>query len=325
MKKTMILAALCMTMAANATTKKEMTMPTTTSGFETMAYEMTGKKTITKAEARELTKKLKHFVSEKEKAFIVHQTYMELTEADDCDCNDMQTLQMVWEEKFINFLSDNPLTLDYPEKEMEKILGTGYKVATSPDGRLRTYSWYTDRGGSWVNFCSVMQYRTEDGYTYVTWECETTEEEDFDEDEETYEDEEDEEYENSVGWEWQSYVTKIHEMDTADGRIYMLQDYVVVSGVSGYQSIEALAITKDDLTLMPIFMVDGKKKSYLMYETFGNDTTDDRFLTYDRKNKSIVIHQYEEDGDEPLYGKDEVNWAKEDIVFTFDGKMFNEK
>ena len=329
MKKTMILAALCMTMAANATTGKEMTMSATTSCFETVGYEeMADNHPLTKAEAQEVTKKLKHFISEREKAFITLQTYKELTEAEDCDCYDMQNLQLAWEEKFINLLSDNPMTLDYPEKEMEKILGNGYKVATSPDGRLRAYSWHTDRGGSYVNFCSVMQYRTDDGQTFVTWKYQMDEEEyyeeyeltDYDDEEE---DEEDEEY--SVGWEWQSVVTRINELDTADGRIYLIQDYGIVSGVSGTQSIQAISITYDGLTLMPIFMEDGKKKSYLWYETLGQDTQDEKFLTYDKKSKSIVIHQYEDNDEESFYSQDNTNWAKDNIVYTYDGKLFTTK
>lgn len=323
MKKTMILAALCLAMAANATTESEMTMPAKTSSFETFGQgEMTDNGPITKAEMQEVTKKMKHFLSEREKAFLALQTYKELTQAEDCDCYDIHDLQVVWEEKFIDFLCKNPMTLDYPEKEMEKMLGNGYKVATSPDGRLRAYSWYTDRGGSWINFCNVMQYRTDDGNTYVTWEYEITDEEDCDDEEDFEEDDDDE---NGVGWEWQSFVTKIHEMDTKDGRIYLTQDYDVLSRGFGTQSIQAIAITDDYITAMPIFIVDGKKKSYLMQETLGQDTTDDKFLTYDKKSKTIVIHQYEDEEEGDFYTRDNAKWTKENIVYTFDGEKFTAK
>ena len=332
MKKSMIfVAALCITMAANAF-EKEMTMPTMTFSNETCFEGETRDKTpITKAEAQELTKKLKHLLSEKEKALLTYQTYQEFTEEEDCGCNNMERLQIEWEEKFINFLSENPKTLDLSEKELENLLGESFEVVTSPDGRLRVYSWYTDRGGTWINYCSVMQYRTDDGNTYVTWEYDLTDEEDLD-DEEGMDDEEEmaEEYEDydeeddgiDCGWEWSSMVTKIHQMDTADGRIYLIQDYDIYSGLSGDQSIEAIAITDDTLTLMPIFMVDGKKKSYMSFETNRKDATDDSFLTFDKKSQTIIGHQYE--SDEYLYEED-TTLSRKDIVYKYDGMMFSER
>lgn len=337
MKKSMIiLAALCMTMAANAFESEKMMSTTTSSNethFEGEAQDMSP---ITKAEAQEVTKKLKHFLSEKEKAFLTFQTYQEFTEEEDCGCDNIQNLQIEWEEKFINFLAENPKTLNISDKEMEKLLGKDYKVVTSSDGRLRAYSWYTDRGGSWINYCNVMQFRTDDGNTYVTWEYDITDEEDIDDEEGMYNeedmddegdlDDEDEAMEEGFdemgcGWEWNSMVTRIHEMDTADGRIYLVQDFDIYSGMSGDQSIEAIAITDDTLTLMPIFMVDGKKKSYMTFETSRRDATDNSFVTFDKKHKTIVAHQYENEEDAYYYGE-ETNLSKKDIVYTYDGKMF---
>lgn len=336
MKKTMtILAALCMTMAANAFTEREM-MPTSTSCIETNGEGIAPDKSpITKAETQELTKKLRHFLAEKEKALVTQQTYLEFIEDDDCDCYNMENFQMEWEGKFIDFLNENPKTLDLPEKQMEKLLGKDYKVVTSPDGRLRAYSWYTDRGGTWINFCSFIQYRTDDGETYVTWEFVSTDEEDLDEEngnmvveEETMEENEEVSYEeyddDDISWEWKSKVTKIHQLDTADGRIYLLQDYDVFSGLTGAQSIEALAITDNLLTYMPIFMVDGKKKPYLSYETTNKDASEVKFMTYNNKNKTIIVRQYEDNGEEYL-SNDHAIWSKDNIIYQFDGKMFVER
>ena len=74
-------------------------------------------------------------------------------------------LDVEWEGNFITMISKNPATLDYPGSLIEDLCD--FQVRTSPDGRLRFYSWDTGRGGTKINLARFCQLRSADGSVQV--------------------------------------------------------------------------------------------------------------------------------------------------------------
>ena len=221
------------------------------------------------------------------------------------------------EAKFIEVLRQHPETLDYPEEKMAKLLGDGYTLATSPDGRVRTYSWDTGRGGSGYNTASITQFRSKSGKTYVTCEYERSAEEDlFD-----YEIRNEKDRSNPYSpWEWQSEVTKIYQLDTANGRIYLAYSNYVNSHVSCGYMLESLAITGEKMTRIPIFLIDGMKRANLTCEAYGEDCSSNKFLTFDQKNKRVSFYEYEDEN--PIVSNNLKKKSR--ITYKYDGKMFKQ-
>lgn len=221
------------------------------------------------------------------------------------------------EGKFIEVLRQHPETLDYPEEKMAKLLGDGYTLATSPDGRVRTYSWDTGRGGSGYNTASITQFRSKTGKTYVTCKYERSAEEDLYD----YEIRNEKDKSNPYSpWEWQSEVTKIYQLDTANGRIYLAYSNYVNSHVSCGYMLESLAITGEKMTRMPIFLIDGMKRADLTCEAYYEDCSSDKFLTFDKANKRITFYEYEDEN--PVVSN---NLKKKNkITYKYDGKMFKQ-
>lgn len=229
------------------------------------------------------------------------------------------------EAKFIEVLRQNPKTLDYPEEKMAQLLGDRYIIVTSPDGRVRTYSWDTFRGGTGSNTASITQFRSKTGKTYITCEYERSAEEDLydyeiqiEKDKLSKKKSKNEEYDSDIPWEWKSEVKKIYQMDTSNGRIYLAFGKSINSRLSGRQEFESLAITGEKMTRIPIFIIDGKKRADLSCEAFGEDISSDKFLTFDKTNNIISFYDYEDEN--PIASG---NCKRKDkITYKYDGKMF---
>ena len=319
MKTSMIyLTAFCLIMAACTSSDKETKKSDETAGTRTETVadhdsisDSEAKDTlspITKEKAA-LLEKIDEFVHEKnDKLYAFPHS--------DIHTPAYEELELSYEEKFIRLLQDNPMTLELPGEEIEKIWAEGFKVATSPDGKFRAYSWPTYRGGSMVDFCSVMQFRTPDGKTYVTWESKRKPEEDLF-------DYEKENVDKGVykGWEWKTVTDKIHQIETPNGRVYLTQEYCTSGQSSGWQIAAAYAITGKAITQMPIFLEDGKRRSNIGFESYHEDIASHDFITYNEKDKSFSIQQYE-DKENNIIVTQNTKKAKDNIIYRYDGKMF---
>ena len=287
------------------------------------------------AEMQVLTEELNEFVSDRDKAKEAWGTVMEHTFTDDLNFDNVvydHYFQRIWEEKFIDFIREHPKTLDCSGKEMEKLLGKDFDVVTSPDGILRTYNWCTNRGGTMANRCQFSQFRTADGKTYITWRYDGDSQEDSDDNTEDSNNmdesiEEDEyatgldKYEMEQEWEWSTTTEKIVQMDTGNGRIYILQDYLSQNGIYGVKYLKACVITDGSVFLIPIFIIeDNKKTSSISFEGQNAWLLDKDFITFDEANRTITIKQYDE-GETDEDG----NYKRlDDIVYRFDGQFFRQ-
>jgi hypothetical protein len=57
-------------------------------------------------------------------------------------------------------LKKSPSSIDYPFNQLRKRF---IKIATSMDGRMRTYSWDVQDGATERSICTIVQYRTQQG------------------------------------------------------------------------------------------------------------------------------------------------------------------
>jgi len=272
---------------------------------------------------------LKEFAASRVKAIEAWETVQELTSEEDLDLSGF-SIKGVWEKKFAHFILDHPATLDYPNKEMEQLLGKDFTIVTSPDGMLRTYCWYVFSGGSTANRCNVTQYRTANGKTYVTWDYDNVEvkvSEGNEADANGVDDQKEEEYVsefekyvNEGGWNEGTTTEKIVQMDTGNGRIYILQDYFSVNGIYGVKYLKACVITDGSVFLIPIFIKDNKKTSEVSFEGQNAWLLDEDFITFDEANKTITIKQYDEEEIDENGNYKRLN----DIVYKFDGQFFRQ-
>lgn len=181
--------------------------------------------------------------------------------------------QRLWEWFLVVFIREHPRTLDCGGKVMEQILGEDFKVVTSRDGRVRTYCWTANPEESKQVTCCIHQFRTDEDKVRVTWNFEQTEEEKeiSEDDSSEYEDDDLAQayYEDKLPWEGKDMVTDIKGMDTAKGRIYLFDSVSNADCLNGAQkrTTSAAIINEGKLFLIPIFMVDGKKKSSMTWET----------------------------------------------------------
>ena len=223
-----------------------------------------------------------------------------------------KTKDVVWEEKLIDVIKNNPGTLSCSEKKMEQLLGKNFSVKSSDDGNLRIYSWATDRGGSNVLFGQFIQYRTKGGKVLVEFAPESLDKGTEDSDQNP----------DSRMWESGNMVMGIYSLDAPGKKVYLVKSYNIYSHGMGYQYVDAMLIEGDNLKEAPIFISEGKKQSCYQVECYGELIDDDRVIKYDSQNK--ILHCY--------YVWDEskshyiISYPIEDvdIKLKFDGKLFNE-
>ncbi len=106
----------------------------------------------------------------------------------------------------------NPATLQYGFPKLKERMF----IATSPDGKFRVYSWNTEDGGTMRNFDMIYQYLGADGKVYVKSR-----------------------QEESDG---NSFVSKIYEIATKNGKIYLTINSAIASTQDSAQSVNALKI-----------------------------------------------------------------------------------
>lgn len=238
-----------------------------------------------------------------------------------------------------------------------------FEVTTSPDGLLRTYCWGGDipRKTACIFQCHGDDDKTNLLLGYKTFDADHLDDLDM----EKYNYYAlgdsidnlvikmlDDGVDYGLPWENRNMVSSIYQMDTDNGRVYLVLDYEATSSINeiiyekecrkfgrnryddvfvkGEQSIIACIINNGTLWRIPIFVVDGKKQSRLTCQVYTKYTSGDSFLTiknnnedasvtFDETNKTITIKQYEEELDEKGHHK-----RLNDLVLKFDGLYFRE-
>lgn len=149
----------------------------------------------------------------------------------------------------------NPETLKYSfAKLSEKMF-----VATSPDGKFRIYSWDTQDGGTMHNFDAVYQYQNEAGKVFVK------------------------KREGGEEGDAGSFVGKIYEVSTKNGKVYLTIGSGVFSTQDAGQSVNAMKITGNSL--------DENVKIFQTKEGMTNTIgfSYNFFSVYERKERPIIL------------------------------------
>ena len=206
--------------------------------------------------------------------------------------------EMEWDGKLIELIGSNPDFLEYPEYMFEEVV-EDIVVATSPDGRLRYYSWPTDRGGTMINIVCFRQYRADNGQVLVSWDTNR----DGDDD-----------------WEWSEGVGEIYMLNANGKNIYLLEKWANRSTLFAYFSYHAEAIEGKEITHPKVFDTDNEEENGLVVEyKFPNceeaeNLNDDWVVRYDEDTRTIYAHVC--NPDENMAITNDYN------VYQFNGKTF---
>ena len=111
-------------------------------------------------------------------------------------------------------------TLKYPFAELQKQM----KIATSPDGKFRVYSWDLEDGGTMHDFDAIYQYQGSDGKVYVKDRSAKSDEGDYG-----------------------SFAPKVYEVQTKTGKVYLVLTTAIGSTQDYAQSINAMKIVGNKL------------------------------------------------------------------------------
>ena len=171
-------------------------------------------------------------------------------------------------------------------------------VTTSKDGRLRTYSWDLETGGTMHDFSSVFQYRGKSGKIYSSAE--------FEEDE-------------SAG----AFYHQIFQTDTTGGPIYLGVSTFIGSTSYAGQTIKAFRINgeKLDTDVKVIRTTSGIKNSvgfaFDFFTVVDHPKRPVRLFFYNEANKSFRFPVVIEDKRTP-----QGRVTSKFITYRFDGKYF---
>lgn len=127
--------------------------------------------------------------------------------------------QEIFKNKLLKY-AKNSATLKYPFANLQKQM----KIATSPDGKFRVYSWDLEDGGTMHDFDAVYQFQGNDGKVYARSASEGAEEGDYG-----------------------SFAPKVHEVQTKTGKVYLVLTTAIGSTQDHAQSINAMKITGNKL------------------------------------------------------------------------------
>lgn len=141
------------------------------------------------------------------------------TYAGNYDEEKLGTAQENFKNKLLKY-TKTPSTLKYPFNKLQKQM----KIATSPDGKFRVYSWDLEDGGTMHDFDSIYQYQSGDGKVYARSASQGAEEGDYG-----------------------SFAPKIYEVQTKKGKVYLVLTTAIGSSQDYAQSINAMKIVGNKL------------------------------------------------------------------------------
>lgn len=160
-------------------------------------------------------------------------------------------------------------------------------VLTSPDGKVKIYSWDTDRGGTSPDFCSYIQYNTGDSirsdyigaFTQSNYLCASDVTRDG--------------YNVYDG----SYIQRLYQIDShSSSPLYIVSAYFRASSIEGAQTAIAFRIENGRLVKQDFIDKDGKVRNSLSCDYDIPDwyfTTDglgwDWVMSFDDKSKTLYV------------------------------------
>ncbi|MBV9241504.1 MAG: hypothetical protein JO314_05805 [Acidobacteria bacterium] len=175
-------------------------------------------------------------------------------------------------------------------------------TVTSADGRLRTYSWDTDTGGTMHDFLTVYQFRGSDGKVGSWADPYSMDME-----------------KRGAG----AFVTQIFQTPSAAGTIYLTTSTFIGSTSLAGQTISALRIGRDRLDLKPKViktakgLTDSISFEYDFFSVVDHPERPIKLVFYDPKNRSFRFPVVIEDSKTP-----QGRVTNKFITYKFDGKYF---
>ena len=175
-------------------------------------------------------------------------------------------------------------------------------ITTSRDGRLRTYSWDTDEGGTMHDFLTVYQYRGKSGRVHAWAESEDQSAED-----------------RGAG----AFIQQIFQTDTASGPIYLAVSTFIGSTSLAGQTISAMRIDgeKLDRTAKVIKTTSGIRNSisfqYDFFSVVDHPERPVKLFFYDDSKKSFRFPIVIQDKKTP-----QGRVTSRFITYRFNGKYF---
>ncbi|MBK9164804.1 MAG: hypothetical protein IPM21_13030 [Acidobacteria bacterium] len=191
-----------------------------------------------------------------------------------------------------------PDVLDHPFPKLSDLMF----VTTSKDGRLRTYSWDTESGGSMHDFITVYQYRTRDGKVNV-WAAPLS----------------DDISEFGAG----SFVHQIFQTETKKGSLYLVISTFIGSTSLAAQTLDVVRIDGGQLNKeVRVIRTQSGLKGSVGFEY-------DFFSVVDRPERPIKLFEFNEARKEfrfPVVIEDEETRqgrvTNRFITYRFNGRYF---
>ncbi|KGO81970.1 hypothetical protein Q763_06800 [Flavobacterium beibuense F44-8] len=183
----------------------------------------------------------------------------------------LEAANIQFEKHLLKVLNNNPETLYH---NFDTIIHT----VSSPDKKLRAYSWDTNMGGTMRDFQTVFQYQTKNG---VKAEKLTGK---------------DNEPEDAIYW-----CNAIHSFKTKQQTIYIAVIYAKLSSIYSYTTVLFFTTENDSLTEIPSLIEtdengDTPGIEYNFLSTIDNPNAPDELIDFDPKKFILRFAKTDDDG-----------------------------
>jgi hypothetical protein len=188
----------------------------------------------------------------------------------------------------------NGTRLDILQYAFPKLKEAMY-IATSPDRKLRVYSWDLETGGTMHEYDAVIQYQTKSGSVLTS---------SFNKDQEI-----------SAG----AFTTQVFQLSTKAGPIYLANSTFIAQGNLHGQSIEVFRVNREKLERPELIRTSSGLQNSIdfSYDPFSLEERSERFVLFDAARRSfrfpIVVETREYEN-----GRVTARY----ITYRFDGKFF---
>ena len=191
--------------------------------------------------------------------------------------------QKKWDEKLVKLLHEHPGFIECPPYMFEEALNMGVMVTTSADGRVRYYSYTSDQWRNLATVTCIRQYRSDSGRIIASLD------------------------KNSKSW---GFVEEVHSLIVDGKTVYLLKK----THNEGYYYItfHAEAIEGEEITHPVIFDTENNEDPFVLYNLDGPEKV--WVAKYDEKTKTIYMRVTNRD--------DHYRLNDDYVTYTFDGKMF---
>ena len=177
---------------------------------------------LSKKDSLELVKAIKDYKKSEKKAYDeLDNKLKKETNAEQAEMLSNNT-DMETDKLLVNFISNHPKLMDFPDNTLEELLDID--IITSPDRRIRYYSWVLSENEKYDEVSRVMQYRTDDGKIETCWDIPFYDE-------------------AMLPWSYAFTPTEIYTLNNHGKRIYLVKEFILDDAFT-YEQIRAIAIDK---------------------------------------------------------------------------------